>query len=593
MQQLKKNLNSIGLGLIFFALAALRIWPYRKTLPLVLGLLGVAALAVYIVLNLAVLKQGFKRKSFLYSSNLVMIIVLVLGILVLVNMFFSRHHARFDFTEAKVHSLSDQSKTVLKNLKDEIRIKSFFREDNYLRPQMENLMKIYTYHSNKIKHEFIDPDKNPGLVKRYDVTTDGTSIFESGDKENRITTVSEEEITNTIIKISRESKKVIYFLEGHGEASIEEAGEQGYSTTKSELEKLGYEVKKLSLALEDNFPDDLALLVVPGPDKDLLPNELETIRGYIKRGGRVFFLVDPETAPGMKGFLAEFGVKLEDDLIIDTVSRLLGGDYFMPVVSEYEFHAITEKFRYATFFPYARSVDKLEKTPEGVRVEVLAKSSPNSWGERQLDVQEVRFDKDKDREGPVPLAVAATVKFGKDEKDKEEIDKEAKDKDKLTEKENTAEKGGKLTQTEEQKRKENMKLEKDEEVQKRARNIEAEGRREDAHPEEMEKAEGIMEEDLGESEIAAPEGRIAVFGDSDFASNTYYNLSGNGNLFLNTVNWLAEEADLIAIQPQTASPRTIHLTPSQGRLIFFVSLIILPLAILITGISVWLRRRSR
>ncbi len=69
-------------------------------------------------------------------------------------------------------------------------------------------------------------------------------------------------------------------------------------------------------------------------------------------------------------------------------------------------------------------------------------------------------------------------------------------------------------------------------------------------------------------------------------------LSGNGNFFLNIVNWLTEEADLISIQPKTSSPRTIQLSPSQGRLLFFVSVILLPLAVLVLGVSVWLRRRS-
>ncbi|NIM90043.1 MAG: hypothetical protein GTO17_03755, partial [Candidatus Aminicenantes bacterium] len=104
---------------------------------------------------------------------------------------------------------------------------------------------------------------------------------------------------------------------------------------------------------------------------------------------------------------------------------------------------------------------------------------------------------------------------------------------------------------------------------------------------EPEKAE---EEELAE---VKKEGRLAVFGDSDFATNGYYNLSGNGNFFLNTVNWLTEEADLISIQPRTSSPRTIQLTPSQGRMIFFTSVIILPLIVLITGISVWVRRKSK
>ncbi len=528
METIKKNLNYIALGLIVLAFVLFRIWPYKKLAPAIFFLLGIVALVTYIVMNLAQLKQSFKRKSFLYSSNLFLVIVLVIGILAIINTFLAKHHYRMDFTESKLHSLSDQSVTVLKGLDDDVNIKLFFREGNYGRANMEHLMEIYAYHSSKVKYEFIDPDKNPGLVKRYEIAEDGTTIFESGEKESRITSTSEEDITNAIIKISREEKKVIYFLEGHGEASLEETGDNGYSIAKDELEKLAYEVKKLPLALGDNYPDDISLLIVPGPQKDLLPNELDTIRTYIQSGGRVFFMIDPETAPGLTPYLEEFGVILEKDLIVDTVSRLLGGDYFMPVVNEYEYHSITNKFRYATFFPYARSVSPAEEKPEGITVESIAKSSQNSWSERQLDQQEVTFNEDDDVGGPISLAIVATIQ-PKEEK-----------------------------------------------------------------PEELQEESTEQEEEQKPPEDASPksEGRIAVFGDSDFITNRYYYLSGNGNFFLNTVNWLTEEEDLISIQPKTSSPRTIQLSPSQGRLIFFVSLIILPLAVLITGISIWVRRRS-
>ncbi|MBN1225304.1 MAG: Gldg family protein [Candidatus Aminicenantes bacterium] len=530
MESLKKYLNYIALALIFLAIASSRIWPYKKPQFYILLILGIGALIVYIWFNLSELQQGIKRKSFLYSSNLILIVVLVLGILFLVNYIFSKYHYRFDFTEAKVHSLSDQSVTVLKNLKAEVRIKSFFLEGNYGQNRMENLLKIYAYHSPKIKYEFIDPDKNPGLVKRYEVTEDGTSILEYGDKESRITTSSEEDITNAIIKVTRERKKLIYWLEGHGEASIEDTEEGGYSQAKSELEKLAYEIKKLNVALPDTFPKDADCLIIPGPVKDLFPDELETVSKYLHQGGKVFLMVDPEAAPGMKAYLADFGIKLEDDLIVDTVSRLMGGDYFMPVVSEYEYHDITNKFRYATFYPYARSVDKTENAVEGVTTEILAKTSQNSWSERQLKEQQVTFNEGTDEAGPIPLAVVATIDTKADEP------------------ESTP-----------------------------------------AEPKETEEEKET--EEAGDKPKS--EGRLAVFGDSDFVTNRYYYLSGNGNFFLNTVNWLTEESDLISIQPKTSSPKTIQLTPSQGRMIFWVSLIILPLVVLVTGISVWFRRKSR
>jgi ABC-type uncharacterized transport system involved in gliding motility auxiliary subunit len=528
MEKIKQYLNYIALGLIFLALVAYIIWPYKKITALILGLAGLACLAVYIILNLSALKQSFKRKSFIYSSNLIVVVALVLAILVLVNYFFARHHHRFDFTQAKLHSLSDQSINVLKGLKADINVKCFFLEGNLSRSRMENLMKIYSYHSKRIKSEFIDPDKNVGLVKRYDIKEDGTTILECGEKESRITSSSEEDLTNAIIKVTREKKKVIYFLEGHGEASIDDSEARGYSLAKQDLEKLAYEVKKLSVALSENFPGDCSALIIPGAEKDLLPNELETIRNYINNGGRVFFMVDPETAPGFKPFLAEYGVRLEDDLVVDRVSRLLGGDYFMPMVTEYESHEITKNFNYITFYPYARSVNAAEKKPEGVSVTILGKTSSNSWSERQLDQKQVTFDKNKDVAGPIPVAAVVTV----------------------------------------------------------------EPKKEEAPEKKPEEAKEAKPEEKKEESAAKKQGRLAVFGDSDFASNRYYNTQGNGNLFLNTVNWLTEEADLISIQPKTSSPRTIHMTPAQGRMLFFVSLVILPLIVLVAGISVWLRRRS-
>jgi ABC-type uncharacterized transport system involved in gliding motility auxiliary subunit len=530
MKTLKKYLNTIALAFIAAAIIGGIVWPQKKAVLFVLIALGLAALAVHIALNLPSLKESFRRKSFLYSGNLLLVIVLVLAILVLANYFLSKNNYRKDFTAAKHHSLSDQSVNVLKNLKTDISFTCFFREGNYGRAALENLLKLYAYHSGKIKYQFIDPDKNPGLVKRYDVTQDGTTVIEAGDKESRITTTSEEDVTNALIKATRVQKKVIYFLDGHGEESVEETGDNGFATVKTELEKLGYEVKKQTLALADRFPKDCALLVVPGPQKDLLPNEYETIRTYIKGGGRVFFLVDPETTTLLPLLLADYGFKLENDIIVDTVSRLLGGDYFMPVVSEYESHAITDKFGYATFFPYARSVEVGETKPEGATVTALARTSPNSWSERQLDQKEVRFTPAKDKQGPVGLAAVSVFKT------------------------------------------------------KAAEPSPA--------PAEVKPGEPTPTETAARSDTDEKEARLAVIGDSDFVKNRYFGLSGNGNFFLNVANWLTEEADLIAIQPKTQSPRTIQLTPSQGRLLLLVSIVVLPLAMLLLGVSVWVRRRS-
>ena len=210
--------------------------------------------------------------------------------------------------------------------------------------------------------------------------------------------------------------------------------------------------------------------------------------------------------------------------MVDTVSKLLGGDDFVPVVTEYEEHAITRKFAYATFYPYARSVEPGETKPEGETLTALAKTSANSWAERELNEKQVRFNKAKDRQGPITLAVVASLK------------------------------------------------------------VKPAG----IPPAEAKPGEKPPEEKKGEEK----EARMAVVGDSDFVKNRYYNLSGNGNFFLNIVNWLTEESDLISIQPRTQTPRTIQLTPVEMSFMKLVVLYLLPLAVLALGLFIWVRRRS-
>jgi ABC-type uncharacterized transport system involved in gliding motility auxiliary subunit len=545
MDFLKKYLNWAAGLLILAALAARMVWPYRKSLALVLGAAGLLALVAYVLLHLDELKQGFRRRSFIYSGNMVLVVVLVLAILVLVNYFLARHSVMVDLTAGKIHSLSGQTLTVLKALKADVSLKAFFRESNYGRGAMESLLKLYAYHSPRIKYEFIDPDKNPSLVKQYGITQDGTTVLEAGGQEGRVTSTSEEDLTNALIKATRAQKKVIYFLEGHGEGTIEESGDDGYSTAKSELEKLGYEVKKLTLALADRFPADCALLVVPGPQKDLLSNEYETIRSYVKGGGRALALVDPETPTLLPIFLSDFGFKLENDIIVDRVARLLGGDYFIPVVTEYEPHAITNKFDFATLFPLVRSIDVTTPAPEGATLTVLAKTSENSYAKvdfllkPQMTLKDIAFVEGKDRRGPIPIAVAGSYKFPA-KPAPEAPPAEAKP-----------------------------------------------GEKTPAAPEGQ--AESKPEP---KTEAAEKEARMAVVGDSDFFKNRYYGLSGNGNFFLNIVNWLTEESDLIAIQPKTQAPRTLELSPVRMSLLRLVVLYLLPFGVLALGVFIWIRRKS-
>lgn len=91
--------------------------------------------------------------------------------------------------------------------------------------------------------------------------------------------------------------------------------------------------------------------------------------------------------------------------------------------------------------------------------------------------------------------------------------------------------------------------------------------------------------------VGDKEARLVVIGDSDFANNNYVRLAGNGDLFLNTINWLAQEEDLISIRPKSATNRSVTMTESQQRTFFLLVVLIMPLAVIGMGAYVWWKRR--
>ena len=86
-------------------------------------------------------------------------------------------------------------------------------------------------------------------------------------------------------------------------------------------------------------------------------------------------------------------------------------------------------------------------------------------------------------------------------------------------------------------------------------------------------------------------GKFILVGDSDFASNTNFNLAGNGDLFMNTISWLADEADLVAVRAHKKDVTPVVLTAAQGRAIFWLPVIMVPSTILLVGVGIYSNRR--
>lgn len=417
MKKLVPMAGWLGLILGFTSLFIYSVLPDLKSLSASLAAVAMINGVFFVVVERSRLKQSFSSRSVLYGTNTLILTIIVLGILIFINLLAFRHKQRFDFTEGGFYTLAPQTKKLVSNLPREVKLTAFFQTESPEKIAFTNLIAGYLEETNNIKLHYIDPDKNPAVTKQYGVTTYGTVALESGTKETRIQNPTEENITNALLKVTRDEQKVIYFLEGHGENNIEGNDDESYSTAKKNLEQDGFIAKRLLLLQSGKVPEDASVLVVAGPKKPIQEEEKKIIDDYLNSGGAVFMLIDPKSESNMETFLKKWGIELGDNIVIDPMSKLFGGDFAAPVVNQYTKHEITSDFVLATIFPIIRSVHSVPVSD--ITTTELLKTGANSWGESSLVTGTVNYDKGEDIKGPVSVSVIATKNIaGKTDEDK-------------------------------------------------------------------------------------------------------------------------------------------------------------------------------
>ncbi|WP_319417486.1 GldG family protein [Marispirochaeta aestuarii] len=344
------------------------------------------------------------KRSFDYS--LLVIPLLLLAILVIVQVLSYRFTLRSDLTDRKLYSLSEKSLNVLRELDGSpLKATAFFLTDDYNRESTRDLLDQYRQSYTGFEFELVDPSKNPRLVEKYEVGSNGTIVLEYQGRETKVVSQEEESITNAIHRLAVDSTSVLYFLSGHGEKTPEE----GFRELAGALQDEHYETRELLLLREDSIPDDADAIVIAGLREALSDHEIGLITEYFETGGNILFMADPYRRTGLEEYLAENGILLGIDTIVDERSQVMGGDYLFPIVSDYGRHSITESIDLITFFPIARSITVAEEKPEETEISVLARTGADTWAEMDYEALgegQTRFDPELDVPGPLTLGVA-------------------------------------------------------------------------------------------------------------------------------------------------------------------------------------------
>ena len=381
---------------------------------------GIFAIVLWITSSRSELSSITTGRSARYGANAAIYSIAFIGLLVAINYISSLHHTRLDLTSEKVYSLSSQSINVVKGLQKPLKLYGFFQGGE--NPAARELYETFAYYSPKLTYELVDPDKHPELAERFKVSVMGTTHLQYGGTDSgegtNVTDLTEESLTNAIIRATRSTKKVIEFLDGHGEADPDDAETQtGYGTIKKDLEGEGYEVRKLELAQLPKVPDDANLVVVAGPIKPLGQHEIDALNDYLKHGGRMIAMFRPQRPDNpidedaMVKLASEWGVKVGNDIVVDQVVRLFEGPALglNPIVQNYGDHPITKDFKQRTVFPMSRSLTAEPNLKPGLTVAPIANTSDTSWAEVDLDTlfrQQKAELSAKDTRGPIAVAMA-------------------------------------------------------------------------------------------------------------------------------------------------------------------------------------------
>jgi ABC-type uncharacterized transport system involved in gliding motility auxiliary subunit len=464
-----------------------------------------------------------KTRQTKYTAYVTLYIAIVLASLTVVNYLADRHNKSYDATANKRYSLSEQTVKVVKGLDHDAKITYFAQTSRF--SEARDLLDRYDNLSPRLAVEYIDPDKKPQLARAAGVRSYGTIFVEAAGRREEAKSLTEEEITNALIRALKGGVRKACIVQGSGERSIEEFGRDGYSNLKDLLEKNNYTTQKISLIEKPEVPSDCTVLIVGGPRFDYLDPAVEAIKKYVEGGGSALLLVDPPIRfgqqeisenPALMKLLESWGVVANKDLVLDTsgIGSLFGLSEVVPLVSNYEFHAIVRDMRdIATAFPLTRSLET--KSVDGATVDKLFSTSSNSYSTTELGSAQIRLDPKKNKQGPFTLGVAGTLTAKASSSSDDKASEEKKDK----------------------------------------------------------------------------QGRFVVVGSSGWVANNILRFNGNRDLFLNMMNWLSAEEDLISIRPKEPEDRRLNLTRQQMSRILYGSVFGLPLVIIAAGLSVWWRRR--
>jgi ABC-type uncharacterized transport system involved in gliding motility auxiliary subunit len=439
------------------------------------------------------------------------------------NMALYRHDLQFDLTREQAFTPSAEAQEIVRGLTQPVQLTFFYQKQDPAGRGAATIVQLLARLNPRLEVATVDSDQHPALANQMGVQVYNTAVVRSGDRRIQVITTDEEDIALAILRAIRARETVICFATGHGEYDIDnfefhthfegvqshshnvegvgvvQMQQHGLGRLRRTIEKLGLVARKTLIAGGREVPPDCAALVEANPRTRYTGADSAVLRAYLKRGGSVLMLVEPDYAVDetLTSVLAEAGIRLGDGFVVDPVDHYFT-DEQMIAVTKYVRHPITLALA-LSIYPGARPVETVAAAQ--ATATVLFSTSAQSYA--ITDRLSASVETTSAPRGAIPLAAAA------------------------------------------------------------------EGRLGPANP-----------------------FRLVVFGDADFASNSFFPYLANADMVLGSISWLIREERVPVAKPPVEVLPTVALTGSQVRAIFIATVLALPGSVALLGGLVWWRRRA-
>lgn len=338
--------------------------------------------------------------------------VLLLALVLLLAWVAREYRAEWDVTANARNTLSQGTQDALRQFDGPVKITAYAmakdRGGNDVHRALQEKLRPWQRVKPDLGVTMIDPRDDPRRANAAGLTSPNELVIEHRGRSEHLPLeqLNEQNLLNALIRLSRTSATVVYWLDGHGERKLDGIANHDLGDFGRELQSKGYKLTSLNLSIAQDVPRNTAALIIANPQVDLQASEVARLKAYLEGGGNLLWLIDPEPA-SLRGLdpLAEWlGLVLTPGTVVDPSIPPRSGPPILAIGANYARHPITGTFRLNTLFPGSRQIGSADR--EGWRITPLIEVAPRGWVETGKLDDKVAFDEARDFRGPVNIATA-------------------------------------------------------------------------------------------------------------------------------------------------------------------------------------------